>query len=244
MATFVKRHLKELLKASPTFVKGDYAQALKDAFIQIDEKLKTPDSKKELVEISKTVDKSSSLYKPDDDQLANGIGCTACVALITKTEIYVANSGDSRSVLCRKGIAIPMSEDHKPELERERKRIEKAGGTIEDGRVKGVLNLSRSLGDLEYKMDKKLTAGEQMITAMPEIKVEKITSDTEFLIIGCDGIWDCLTNEKAVATFREKTWSTATNKPIKTKLGKVIGDVLDVILAKDLDNPGTVLHID
>lgn len=44
-----------------------------------------------------------------------------------------------------------MSEDHKPELERERKRIEKAGGFVEDNRVKGVLNLSRSLGDLEYK---------------------------------------------------------------------------------------------
>ena len=84
-------------------------------------------------------------------------GCTANSALITPTEIYVANSGDSRSVLAvKKGdrfLGIELSEDHKPELATERVRIEKAGGFVEDNRVKGVLNLSRSLGDLEYKQD-------------------------------------------------------------------------------------------
>jgi serine/threonine protein phosphatase PrpC len=33
-----------------------------------------------------------------------------------------------------------------------------------------------------------------MITAMPEIRREKIGSDAAFLIIACDGIWDCLTS--------------------------------------------------
>jgi serine/threonine protein phosphatase PrpC len=77
--------------------------------------------------------------------------------LITPTEIYVANAGDSRAVLAKKSgekfNAIELSVDHKPELPEERKRIEKAGGFVEDNRVKGILNLSRSLGDLEYKSD-------------------------------------------------------------------------------------------
>ena len=47
--------------------------------------------------------------------------------------------------------AIDMSVDHKPDNVEEKRRIEKAGGYVEDNRVKGVLNLSRSLGDLEYK---------------------------------------------------------------------------------------------
>lgn len=75
------------------------------------------------------------------------------MAFITKTEIYVANAGDSRAVLCKRGIAINFSVDHKPELEAEKKRIEKAKGYVEDNRVNGVLNLSRSFGDLDFKRD-------------------------------------------------------------------------------------------
>ena len=41
--------------------------------------------------------------------------------------LYVANAGDSRAVLAINGKAEDMSIDHKPELEEERKRIEKAG---------------------------------------------------------------------------------------------------------------------
>jgi protein phosphatase 1G len=37
-----------------------------------------------------------------------------------------------------------------------------------------------------------------MITAMPDVRKEKITADAQFLIIACDGIWDCLTSQEAV----------------------------------------------
>lgn len=50
-----------------------------------------------------------------------------------------------------------MSVDHKPDLPEESARIKKAGGTISDGRVNGNLNLSRALGDLEYKTNKNLS---------------------------------------------------------------------------------------
>lgn len=65
----------------------------------------------------------------------------------------MANAGDSRSVLCRSGKAVALSEDHKPEMPKEEERIKKAGGSIMKGRVNGGLNLTRSLGDFDYKKD-------------------------------------------------------------------------------------------
>jgi hypothetical protein len=97
------------------------------------------------------------MFGRQTDDIALSTGCTANSVIITPTEVYCGNSGDSRAVLAvKKGDkfhAIEMSEDHKPELPREKARIEKAGGFVEDNRVRGVLNLSRSLGDLEYKSD-------------------------------------------------------------------------------------------
>ncbi len=126
--------------------------------------------------------------------IAMGVGCTAITALVTPTEIYVANAGDSWCVACLKnGTAKELSLDHKPDNPEEKKRIEEAGGFVEENRVKGILNLSWSLGDCEYKQDKNLPAHKQMITASPEIK--KMNKDeAKFLILACDGIWDCMTN--------------------------------------------------
>lgn len=73
------------------------------------------------------------------------------MVLITKTEIYCANAGDSRAVLSRKNKSKDLSVDHKPNLPNEKRRIERANGFIEENRVNGMLALSRALGDFEYK---------------------------------------------------------------------------------------------
>jgi serine/threonine protein phosphatase PrpC len=45
-----------------------------------------------------------------------------------------------------------MSSDHKPNNPEEYARIIAANGTVSpDGRINGNINLSRSLGDFEYK---------------------------------------------------------------------------------------------
>ena len=160
-------------------------------------------------------------------------GCTACVMGIneTKKKLFFANAGDSRVVICKKGVAEAKSEDHKPEMESEKKRIYKAEGWISDGRVKGNLNLTRGFGDLEYKQNKNLKPEEQIITANPDIKVVDFTTDLDFAIIGCDGIWDCLQNQEACDFVSKKLKE---NPDIK--ISKIVEEMLDNIVAKDLYN--------
>lgn len=178
------------------------------------------------------------MFGRQTEDIGFAAGCTACSAIITATEIIVGNAGDSRAVLARKISgerynAVEMSVDHKPELAEERQRIEKAGGFVEDNRVKGILNLSRSLGDLEYKNDSSIALKDQMITAMPEIKREKLTSDAAFLIIACDGIWDCLTSQEAVDLVGESLKK-------KERVSAVIEDMFDRIIATDVASSGGI----
>lgn len=241
VALFTKEHFVQELTQLSEFKEGNYPKALTRAFLRIDELLQTPEGQKELSDIAAKYCKGAVLYGAQEgEEIAYNEGCTACMALITKTEIYIANSGDSRCVMCKNGNSIALSTDHKPELEEEKKRIEKAGGNIEDGRVKGILKLSRALGDIEYKRGKDLKPEEQMITAVPEIKVEKIVPETEFLIIASSGVWECYKNARLIADFRSEIWDSTANKPIKTKLSRIISNMLDSIIANDTNNEGKV----
>jgi serine/threonine protein phosphatase PrpC len=124
---------------------------------------------KEGEEELKTIRKKHDAASYNDGSISLGTGCTACVVLITPTKIFTANAGDSRGVLSRKGHALPLSSDHKPENEAERKRIQAAGGDIVNGRVNGGLNLSRSFGDFNYKKAKNKAWDEQLIICKPDI---------------------------------------------------------------------------
>jgi len=84
-------------------------------------------------------------------------GCTAITVFIKDGMIFCANAGDSRCVAAISGKAVPLSTDHKPTLSREKQRVNKAGFSVNgEGRIDGNLNLSRSIGDLRYKKNKKL----------------------------------------------------------------------------------------
>lgn len=100
------------------------------------------------------------------------VGCTACIALVTKDKMYIANVGDSRCVLTEGNNTHDLSDDHKPDNEEESKRITEAGGFVSnDGRVNGELSLSRAIGDTYYKQNKNLTVEKQCITCIPQITV-------------------------------------------------------------------------
>ncbi|GMI87167.1 ABA-HYPERSENSITIVE GERMINATION 3, ARABIDOPSIS THALIANA PROTEIN PHOSPHATASE 2CA [Hibiscus trionum] len=126
----------------------------------------------------------------------DAVGSTAVVAIVTPDKIVVANCGDSRAVLCRNGVAQPLSDDHKPDRPDELLRIEEAGGRViywDGPRVLGVLAMSRAIGDNYLK---------PFVIAEPEVTITERTGDDECLVLGSDGLWDVVTNEMACRVTR------------------------------------------
>ncbi|ROT79394.1 hypothetical protein C7M84_001877 [Penaeus vannamei] len=160
-------------------------------------------------------------------------GCTACLALIKDNELYVANVGDSRCVVSRDGKAIEMSLDHKPEDDPEAARIIRAGGRVTaDGRVNGGLNLSRAIGDHGYKQNKNLSAEEQMISPLPDVRSMTLEPKDTFIIVACDGIWNSLSSQEACDFVSERLSED-------TKLSKICEELFDHCLAPDTHGDGT-----
>ncbi|XP_019157286.1 PREDICTED: protein phosphatase 2C 37-like [Ipomoea nil] len=126
----------------------------------------------------------------------DAVGSTAVAAVVTPDHIIVSNCGDSRAVLCRNGVAIPLSVDHKPDRPDELNRIEEAGGRViywDGPRVLGVLAMSRAIGDNYLK---------PYVISEPEITITKRTAEDEFLILASDGLWDVVSNETACGVAR------------------------------------------
>lgn len=115
--------------------------------------------------------------------------------------LIIANAGDCRAVLGRRGRAIEMSNDHKPNYASERQRIEKLGGVIYDGYLNGQLSVARALGDWHMKGSK---GSECPLSAEPELRETDLSEDDEFLIMGCDGLWDVMSSQCAVTMARKE----------------------------------------
>eukprot|EP00042_Codosiga_hollandica_P050507 m.604125 g.604125 ORF g.604125 m.604125 type:complete len:570 (+) comp58105_c0_seq31:348-2057(+) len=131
-------------------------------------------------------------------------GSTANVVFIRRPLIYVANVGDSRCVLSRGGEAVDLSKDHTPEDPVEIRRIHAAGGVITMGRVNGALNLTRAIGDHQFKRTAGLSLADQAISSLADVTVHEIDQTDEFLVIACDGIWNSLSSQQVVDFVRSR----------------------------------------
>ncbi|KAM4116653.1 hypothetical protein ACB094_02G067300 [Castanea mollissima] len=131
--------------------------------------------------------------------VSSSCGTTALTALILGRHLLVANAGDCRAVLCRKGVAVAMSQDHKPTYLPERKRVEGLGGYVEDIYLNGYLSVSRALGDWDFKSP---LGPLSPLIAEPDVQQVALSEDDEFLIIACDGLWDVIPSQSAVSLVR------------------------------------------
>ncbi|KAL9669063.1 hypothetical protein QQ045_006604 [Rhodiola kirilowii] len=108
--------------------------------------------------------------------------------------VLIANAGDCRAVLGKRGRAVELSRDHIPNAASERLRIDKLGGVEYDGYLNGQLSVSRALGDWHMKGPRQ----------EPEVEELLLTEEDEFLILGCDGLWDVMSSQCAVTIVRKE----------------------------------------
>lgn len=183
--------------------------------------MQSPIGRKELKGIiTKLVSQGNRSKQTHENEFA---GCTANVCYVTDTEIIVANAGDSRCVASVNGKAMAMSFDHHPQDKNQMKRIKKAGGFVSGGRVNQNLNLSRSIGDIQYKNNRQLNAAEQMISSTPDVmRVNR--EGVDFIIMGCDGIWQTKTNEKMVDWIQERINTMTLQEIVESLLDDELAD--------------------
>lgn len=151
---------------------------------------------------------------------ANTMGTTSLINVLyqknSKYHLKIINLGDCRSILCNKyNIGVQLSKDHKPDKPDELIRIKKLGGIIEyskddDPRISG-LSVSRCFGDLDCKY----------ISQLPDIFDYKIKDD-KFIILGCDGLWDVLSNQDIVDFVIKELWNIKELKDYTNKSDKNI----------------------
>eukprot|EP00753_Platysulcus_tardus_P022588 PLAT9792.1.p1 GENE.PLAT9792.1~~PLAT9792.1.p1 ORF type:complete len:347 (-),score=120.03 PLAT9792.1:88-1128(-) len=153
-------------------------------------------------------------------------GTTAVSALVSESDIMVGNAGDSRAVLVQEGgVAVGMSDDHKPDRADEKRRILSLGGSVEFWgvwRVNGVLAVSRAIGDRMLR---------RFIVPEPEVKVVKRSPKDRYLVLASDGLWDVIENDEvALVMNREATPREGAEKLIQIAWHRGSGDNITVLV--------------
>ncbi|KAG7288502.1 hypothetical protein NEMBOFW57_004855 [Staphylotrichum longicolle] len=116
-------------------------------------------------------------------------------------------------------------------LNGEKARITAAGGFVDFGRVNGNLALSRAIGDFEFKKSAELAPEQQIVTAYPDVVVHEQGDDDEFLVIACDGIWDCQSSQAVIEFVRRGIAA-------KQDLDKICENMMDNCLASNSETGG------
>ncbi|KAF9610153.1 hypothetical protein IFM89_020285 [Coptis chinensis] len=107
-------------------------------------------------------------------------GCTY-VTVINAEKVVATNMGDYRAVVCKDGVADQICEKHHP-------------------RIKRRWSMNLFSGTLHMRIR---TAGSNPSKrSEPVVAVEKIDSDTEFVILASNGIWQVMNNQEAVNLVR------------------------------------------
>ncbi|KAF5752126.1 protein phosphatase 2C 42 [Tripterygium wilfordii] len=172
------------------------------------------------------------------------VGSCCLVGVIYQQTLFVANLGDSRVVLGKKVgntgeiAAFQLSTEHNANeaaVRRELKELHPNDTQIvvlKHGvwRVKGIIQVSRSIGDVYMKssqynrepINAKFRLPEPMnmpiLSAQPTILSHRLHANDSFLIFASDGLWEHLSNEKAVDIVHSHPHAGSAKRLVKAAL--------------------------
>jgi len=192
-AEFAGERLHSLLASDAALFRADPAEALRGAFAQTEAEWLAVAGEQDLMD-----------------------GTTAAVALVDRAAgvCVVGNVGDSEVIMgtCdssgRRSFQVLTEVHHAKRSASEAERVTALGGRIWHGRLGHPkispqvlsLSVSRAIGDLMFKDDKYTGGKASGLTAQPYINVVQVLpADVahQFLVIGCDGLWDTVTYSQA-----------------------------------------------
>ncbi|XP_056690766.1 probable protein phosphatase 2C 38 isoform X2 [Spinacia oleracea] len=172
------------------------------------------------------------------------VGSCCLVGVICSGYLYIANAGDSRVVLGKldnldKTVkAIQLSSEHNASYESVREELQLRHPHDPQivvlkhkvWRVKGIIQVSRSIGDAYLKKTEfnkapllaKFRVREPfekpIMTAEPSILVQKVVPEDQFLIFASDGLWEHLSNQEAVDIVNTSSRHGIAKKLVKAAL--------------------------
>ena len=148
----------------------------------------------------------------ENNNICDSSGSCGAITIVKNNKLIISNTGDSRIVVYKNGKLFFATEDHKPNSDKEKERIKNSGGQIYqttsliplyyNGKkidlpwrvFPGRLSVSRTFGDIGAK-NEKFGGKKGVIIPSPDITEFEINNEFDFMVIGCDGIFDVLSNE-------------------------------------------------
>lgn len=241
-ADYLKDNLHNFIIKSPYFPKNPQ-KAITEGFNQCDDEYIT-----------------NHALGPNNIIMDRSGSCAIVILLIDK-KIYVANTGDSRGIMSVNDSITVLSNDHKPNNDNEKKRILEEGGKIYQTQTQaknfnikldgidpeqvllgpyrvfpGRLSVSRSFGDVEAKLPM-YNGNPNILISTPEVKIFEINSNIEWIILGCDGIYDNLSNEEIKTCIDFCFENDLLTKDIHSQTGISVDLILKTSLKrKSMDN--------
>ncbi|CAA6654837.1 unnamed protein product [Spirodela intermedia] len=214
-ARFVNEHLFNYLRKFLSEQKGMSADIIRKAFLATEEDF--------LSHVQ-----NQWLTKP---QIA-AVGSCCLVSIICGGLLYIANAGDSRAVLgvynktFKDITAVQIEELHL--LHPEDPQIVLLKHNV--WRVKGLIQVSRSIGDAylkkaEFNREPLLpkfrlpkTFNKPILSAEPSIVTHQLSPQDQFLILASDGLWEQLTNQEAVEIVHNSPRNGIARRLVKAAL--------------------------